>query len=214
MRASSCAAKLAAHPNARMVVSGVTEAIATSLFETSPASLTRTLMVTMASSSSSFNSRRARASASADPCTSALMTTHISLRSFCFSPENKEPTDIIKSDWYDDPSRSRVILARLSASCLAVCSSGATTSKSPASGIPSNPTMFTGVDGPASFTLVLPSVAMRALTLPLVSPATKTSPTLMVPRWMSVVATVPNPFPRLASMTIPCASRSGLALRS
>mmetsp|Transcript_10686 Transcript_10686/g.15258 ORF Transcript_10686/g.15258 Transcript_10686/m.15258 type:complete len:205 (-) Transcript_10686:1204-1818(-) len=193
IRASSIASKLAATPNAITVVPGVTDAIAISLFVTSPVSLTNTFTVTIASSSSRTKSRRARVKASADPCTSALTTTIISRRSFWKSPPNVAEIEPIRLLWYMADSFSRAILCRFAARSLAVCSSSQTTRISPAEGIPSKPTTLIGVLGPASFTLVLPSVLMSALTLPYDSPATKMSPILIVPFWINVVATVPRP---------------------
>mmetsp|Transcript_7867 Transcript_7867/g.16418 ORF Transcript_7867/g.16418 Transcript_7867/m.16418 type:complete len:251 (-) Transcript_7867:564-1316(-) len=71
-----------------------------------------------------------------------------------------------------------------------------------------------GTDGPASSTLVFPSAAISARTRPDASPAMNASPTRIVPRCMSVVATIPNPFSTRDSSTTPWASRSGLDLRS
>mmetsp|Transcript_38281 Transcript_38281/g.91655 ORF Transcript_38281/g.91655 Transcript_38281/m.91655 type:complete len:322 (+) Transcript_38281:1686-2651(+) len=195
------------------VVPGVTLATAMSLFVTSPFSLISTLILTSTSSFSSLRSLSDCARASAEPCTSALTTTQISRSSFC-PPAKMPATDCMRPDWYDDAFLSRAILALDAASSLAVCSSSATTKRSPASGTPLIPTMLTGVLGPASLYLVLPSKPISALTLPFASPATNESPTRTVPLCMSVVATVPSPFSTRASRTTPCASLSGFALRS
>ena len=79
--------------------------------------------------------------------------------------------------------------------------------------MPFNPNTSTGTDGFASVT-VFPWSLIKALTLPHCSPTTKISPLRSVPFLTSTVATGPRPVSSLASMTAPCAARSGLAFNS
>mmetsp|Transcript_27305 Transcript_27305/g.44870 ORF Transcript_27305/g.44870 Transcript_27305/m.44870 type:complete len:279 (-) Transcript_27305:978-1814(-) len=214
-RASSCAWKLAATLKATTSASE-TEASATSLLVTSPAAAASTLTVTSPISSRAFSCRSESASASAEPCTSALMTTFTVLRS---TPSSASPVSKIARRLDrrspSSASASRVLLRppRASAICRAVASESTTTSVSPASGAVLKPTTCTGTDGPASL-MRLPSVSSSARTLPQLAPARNTSPTRSVPRWMSVVPTAPSPRSMRASITAPCAARSGFARRS
>ena len=102
---------------------------------------------------------------------------------------------------------------RSSASSLANFSSATTSMISPASGTSSQPVTDTGVEGPAFLTF-LPLSSTIALILPVEVPATTLSPMRSVPVCTSMVATLPTPLSRRASMMVPRAGRSGLALSS
>ena len=102
---------------------------------------------------------------------------------------------------------------RSSASSLANFSSATTSMMSPASGTSSQPVTETGVEGPAFFTF-LPLSSVMARILPVEVPATTLSPIFKVPVCTRMVATLPTPLSRRASMMVPRAGRSGLALSS
>ena len=84
---------------------------------------------------------------------------------------------------------------------------------SPPDGASERPSISTGVDGVAVLTR-LPLSLIIARTLPTAVPAITKSPTLSVPFCTSTVATGPRPLSISASITLPCASRLGLALSS
>ena len=75
------------------------------------------------------------------------------------------------------------------------------------------PRTTTADAGPA-FGTRLPAAFSRARTLPKVLPTTTMSPTRSVPVWTISVATGPRPLSSCASITVPTASRFGLALSS
>src|SRR5207247_1433807 len=79
---------------------------------------------------------------------------------------------------------------------------------SPASGTPSKPRIWTGVEGPASVT-VSPRSLYMARTRPENWPQMKSSPTRRVPFWTRIVATGPLPGSRVASSTVPRAAPAG-----
>ena len=83
-------------------------------------------------------------------------------------------------------------LERFWPSVRAARSSLTTRQNSPATGSSSKPMISTGVDGPPALS-GSPRKSRMARTLPLASPATMASPTRMVPRLMSMVATTPRP---------------------
>ena len=104
---------------------------------------------------------------------------------------------------------SRRLRCRYSVISRARFSLSTTASRSPGSGTPSRPRISTGVDGPAAST-GWPRSLSSARARPHWAPATTRSPTFSVPRWTSTVATTPRPRSSLASMIVPCASRSGV----
>mmetsp|Transcript_6975 Transcript_6975/g.18993 ORF Transcript_6975/g.18993 Transcript_6975/m.18993 type:complete len:265 (-) Transcript_6975:706-1500(-) len=152
-------------------------------------------------------------SASAEPWTSALMTT--SIVSFLSSrTRSPKSSPRFSSAWAAKSmaalsSRSRCW--RTSAIWRASCSVAATRRSSPALGTPWRPRQSTGAPGGASSTS---TPLMRSLrTRPHSEPATIMSPTLSVPRCTIVVATGPKPRSMRASTATPSAMRLGLARR-
>mmetsp|Transcript_20521 Transcript_20521/g.69558 ORF Transcript_20521/g.69558 Transcript_20521/m.69558 type:complete len:299 (-) Transcript_20521:684-1580(-) len=109
------------------------------------------------------------------------------------------------------------MVCRASVTRRAVCSSGTTLNASPATGMCSipdcQPTTCTARDGPA-VSSCWPFSSSSERTRPHAAPATKMSPTLSVPRWISVVATTPRPCLMFDSTTAPDASALGFALSS
>mmetsp|Transcript_16031 Transcript_16031/g.53876 ORF Transcript_16031/g.53876 Transcript_16031/m.53876 type:complete len:351 (+) Transcript_16031:356-1408(+) len=152
--------------------------------------------------------------ASAEPCTSALMTTSMVsfLSSRATSPKisPRRARDCAAKSAAARSSRSRCW--RTSAICRACCSLPATRSESPARGTPWNPSTSTGAAGPASSTSWPLMSNLR--TRPHSEPATTISPARRVPRSTMVVATGPRPRSMRASTTVPSAGRAGLARRS
>mmetsp|Transcript_26066 Transcript_26066/g.64720 ORF Transcript_26066/g.64720 Transcript_26066/m.64720 type:complete len:230 (+) Transcript_26066:908-1597(+) len=191
-----------------------TDAVTTSVLVTGPASARTTLTVALPVGSSLNRPPTQLDTASADPCTSALTTTVSSLES-PFSPAMVATVSESRLPNLPAPSAVEVIFRRTSASALAWNSVSTTSNGSPAEGRTSllMPTTCTGSDGPASL-IGRPCQSRRARILPYAPPATTMSPTLSVPRCMSVVATTPRPCSTEASRTVPEAGRSGLALRS
>ena len=84
---------------------------------------------------------------------------------------------------------------------------------SPATGTSSNPSTSTGIDGPALLTR-LPLSSNIARIFPTTVPAMTESPMLSVPFFIKTVATGPRPLSSFASITVPTACFSGLALSS
>jgi hypothetical protein len=150
--------------------------------------------------------------ASAEPCTSALMTSGSSryflscslaiMSAMLVAPA---PTGCIDF--------SRFWRMRYSVSSRARASFSTTAKVSPGEGTPSRPRISTGVAGPASVSCS-PRSFSRARTRPNWLPATTMSPRFSVPRLTSTVETAPRPLSSLASITTPSAVRSGLAFRS
>ena len=114
-----------------------------------------------------------------------------------------EVEDLARGDAREDVvERERVLLGerlRLAAGWRAsgpgrapARSSLTTRQNSPATGSSSKPMISTGVDGPPLLS-GSPRKSRMARTLPLASPATMASPTRMVPRLTSMVATTPRP---------------------
>ena len=68
------------------------------------------------------------------------------------------------------------------------------------------------MEGPAFLTW-LPLSSTMARTWPMIDPVTRVSPVRSVPRWTRTVATGPRFLSSLASMTVPLACLSGLALQ-
>ena len=102
---------------------------------------------------------------------------------------------------------------KVSAAALASLSSLKQSIVSPEFGTPLSPSISTGIEGPASATL-LPLSSSIALTLPKEEPIEIESPMCKVPFCTRTVATGPLPLSRLASITIPLASLLGFALYS
>jgi len=96
---------------------------------------------------------------------------------------------------------------------LASFSDSVDTNTSPALGTLFRPRISTGVEGPASFTL-LPLSSIIARTLPEQLPAAMGWPTFRVPFCTSTVATAPRPLSSCASITRPLAKRFGFAFNS
>ena len=84
---------------------------------------------------------------------------------------------------------------------------------SPAAGTSDKPSISTGIDGPADL-IFLPVSSNIALILPYVDPTNIESPTCNVPFWTNKLATAPLPLSSFASITVPFAFLSGLALSS
>ena len=84
---------------------------------------------------------------------------------------------------------------------------------SPPTGTSPRPVISTGTEGPASCTR-RPLSSIMERTRPTVVPATIVSPECRVPFCTSTVAMGPMPLSSLASITVPLAARSGLALSS
>jgi len=104
-----------------MVVSEATLAIAISLLVTSPLSLTKTLIVTIASSSSNFKVCKDLVRAYALPCTSALTTTHISRLSLNLpSAEKVAATLCMSTAWYEPNDTDRSTRTSFFQSCLPI----------------------------------------------------------------------------------------------
>ena len=95
----------------------------------------------------------------------------------------------------------------------AIFSSLTTWKTSPADGTSDNPTISTGIEGPASL-IRLPLSSVITRTRPTAVPATTTFPACSVPFCTKTVATGPRPLSSLASITVPLASRFGLARNS
>mmetsp|Transcript_8254 Transcript_8254/g.12606 ORF Transcript_8254/g.12606 Transcript_8254/m.12606 type:complete len:204 (-) Transcript_8254:1130-1741(-) len=193
-----------------------TEARAMSPWLISPGVADSTFTVTSPKSSAFFRALRAVARASADPCTSALITT---FTVFLSIPSKPAPNSKMlatlesKSVLNFEALRSREILPRASAIFLASCSLSTPMKVSPARGRESNPIILTGAEGPASVILLSES-SLRARTRPHEVPARKMSPTRTVPLWIRVVATGPRPFSTSASTITPDTRRLGFALSS
>ena len=171
-----------------------------------PTPLETTLTAT--SSVDSFDS--ASRSASALPCTSALMTT-------CTVAALPSPICDSMSSSFVGPCFaslvSRNLPWRYSATSRALRSLSTTSSSSPAFGAPDRPSTTTGSDGPASVT-GWPFSSNIARTRPNSWPAMIGSPGFSVPRLTSTVATAPRPFSMLDSMTTPAARPSRAAFSS
>ena len=163
---------------------------------------------TLTSSFESFSSDCL--TASAEPCTSALTIIWSSLISPSFI-------------WSKRLSRVTLVCALKISSFLAAFlwstrvlarRSSETASKiSPPTGTSSRPVISTGTEGPASVTLS-PLSFVITLTRPTQVPAMIVSPLWSVPFWTSTVAIGPLPLSSLASITVPFAALSGLALSS
>ena len=145
------------------------------------------------------------------PCTSAL-STRLRVRVSWSEARRDRKVSRVTLDSLAR-SRSRCLVARISAMRRASFSSATAKNSSPASGTPSKPCTSTGMEGPASLTF-LPWSFIRARTRPENWPHTKLSPWCRVPSWMSTVATGPRPLSSLASTIRPWAGLLGLALRS
>ncbi len=153
---------------------------------------------------SSFDRRAsACASASCEPCTSALIS-----RASVFLPLSPSP---ICSNMFSSlvacclaSFTSRNLPWRNSAISRALRSSASATTSSPARGTSDRPWISTGIDGPALCT-GLPFSSSIARTRPYTAPASTTSPRLSVPDCTSSVATGPRPLSRRASITTPLA---------
>ena len=154
---------------------------------------------------------RASVMASRLPCTSAL-STRLRVRVSWSEARRDRKVSRVTLDSLAR-SRSRCLVARISAMRRASFSSATAKNSSPASGTPSKPCTSTGMEGPASLTF-LPWSFIRARTRPENWPHTKLSPWCRVPSWMSTVATGPRPLSSLASTMRPWAGLLGLALRS
>ena len=134
------------------------------------------MILTTTSSFESFS--RLCLIASTDPCTSAFTTIPSSFKLpswICVNRSSRESLDFVSS-------RSFTLLCEInvSAKFLAYFSFPHPTITSPAFGTSFSPRISTGVDGPASLTL-LPLSSIMALTLPNAEPAAIGSPTRSVP---------------------------------
>src|SRR5213076_2667385 len=181
------------------------EASMTSLSLIAPTELWMTFSLT-----SSVDSRSsASASASTEPCTSALRMSRSSFTSpdwICFwSPSSVIRVAVLPLSL----SRSW----RMVATCRAFRSSDTATRTSPAAGTPLSPRISTGSDGPALLTF-FPLGSLNARIRPEWAPTTTASPSFNVPAWISTVATGPRPRSSRLSMITPRAARFGLALSS
>ena len=119
------------------------------------------MILTTTSSLESF--RRLCFTASTEPCTSAFTMMFSSLRSPAWICENRSSRDILA--FVSSSSRSLPSLTKVSAKFLASLSFSHATKISPAFGTSERPRISTGVEGPASFTL-LPLSSIIARTLP------------------------------------------------
>ena len=130
-------------------------------------------------------------SASSEPDTSALSTTASSLTSPSVAFEKTSSRLTLRACWRASDSALRRWL-RCCASWRARRSFSTTSNRSPASDTSSIPRISAGSPGPAD-SVRAPVKSSIARTLPHVDPATTESPTVMVPRWTSTVATGPRP---------------------
>ena len=89
-----------------------------------------------------------------------------------------------------------------------------TARRSPASGVPVKPSTSTGIDGPALSHDRRRCRRRARARGPIRRRPRRCRRPCSVPRWTSTVATGPRPRSSLASITVPSAGRSGLALRS
>ena len=149
-------------------------------------------------------------SASRLPCTSAL-TMRLRSRTLPSAMRAKTSSSVSACCLASASVLRR--LERFWPSERAVRSSLTTRQNSPATGSSSKPMISTGVDGPPLLS-GSPLKSRMARTRPLASPATMASPTWIVPRLTSMVATTPRPGSTFDSMMKPLAGASGLALRS
>ena len=148
--------------------------------------------------------------ASTEPCTSAFTITGSSFISPSLICSNRL-SRVTLLYWLNSCSLASCFLC--STSSLASFSSATALNTSPALGTSPRPVISTGVEGPA-WAIALPLSSVMVLTLPTDVPAIRTSPDLSVPFCTRSVATGPLPLSSLASITVPFASLSGLALSS
>src|SRR5439155_564441 len=167
------------------------------------------LWITLSLTSSVDSRSSASASASTEPCTSALRMSRSSFTSpdwICFwSPSSVIRVAVLPLSL----SRSW----RIVATCRALRSSDTATRTSPAAGTPPSPWISTGSDGPAHLTF-LPLGSISARIRPEWAPTTTASPSFRVPFWISTVATGPRPRSSRLSMITPRAARFWLAFSS
>ena len=159
------------------------------------------LETTLTRTSSVDNSSNASTNACADPRTSDFNNT-LTVETSPSSIFCKKFSIFDACCFCNSASRSLVFLK--SATSRALRSLSTTNTSSPEFGIPDKPSTSTGVDGPASLR-TLPWSLTICLTFPYSRPAIIISPFFKVPDCTKMVVTLPRPFSKRASNTVPFA---------